>query len=303
LWFSISRLASVSCGRRHARAADAGASGHLPTGIGPCLGLEGRRRVNCVLAPADPHNSSTDTTVDNGYGTDGRSAARRPPVITRRQIDCSECPRARQGLGTTETLPNRFAEPGSMPDRRSGAIPSPPVAEPVPRARPDDLLVIAVGLGYRILRKSDDDRAPAATGPGLGVAQRPPSELAAQADPALFAGRLTNEPAASRERLRQGRLEEWSRLRRALHDGVSPAHDPRITRSFGISGQLAAGPGALLELEPLPRGVAGGRCSLSRPHSPAWTGGPAPVTYPWAQLSNPRGSCPRRPPPARRSGP
>jgi len=48
------------------------------------------------------------------------------------------------------------------------------------------------------------------------------SELAAQAGPALFAGRLTNELAASRERLRQGRLEERSRLRRALHDGVSP---------------------------------------------------------------------------------
>src|SRR4051794_22732470 len=59
--------------------ADATLARERPTGIGRCLGLEGRRRVNCVLAPADPHNSSTDTTVDNGYGTDGRSAARRPP--------------------------------------------------------------------------------------------------------------------------------------------------------------------------------------------------------------------------------
>lgn len=47
-------------------------------------------------------------------------------------------------------------------------------------------------------------------------------DLASQAAPALFAGRLANELADSRDRLRQGRLEERSRLRRALHDGVSP---------------------------------------------------------------------------------
>src|SRR3954467_13504112 len=55
-------------------------------------------------------------------------------------------------------------------DGQSGATPSPPVAAHVPRARRDELLVIIVGLGYRIVRKSDDDRAPAATGRGLRAA-------------------------------------------------------------------------------------------------------------------------------------
>jgi signal transduction histidine kinase len=48
-------------------------------------------------------------------------------------------------------------------------------------------------------------------------------DLAAQAAPALYSGRLVNELADSRERLRQGRLEERARLRRALHDGLSPS--------------------------------------------------------------------------------
>lgn len=48
------------------------------------------------------------------------------------------------------------------------------------------------------------------------------TDLAAQAGAALFAGRLVTELAESRERLRQDRLDERSRLRRALHDGVSP---------------------------------------------------------------------------------
>jgi two-component system NarL family sensor kinase len=48
-------------------------------------------------------------------------------------------------------------------------------------------------------------------------------DLAAQAGPALYSGRLAHELADSRERLRLGRLEERARLRRALHDGLSPA--------------------------------------------------------------------------------
>lgn len=49
------------------------------------------------------------------------------------------------------------------------------------------------------------------------------SDLAAQAGPAMYAGRLIDELADSRERLRQGRLEERSTLRGALHDSLSPS--------------------------------------------------------------------------------
>ncbi len=48
------------------------------------------------------------------------------------------------------------------------------------------------------------------------------ADLAAQAGPALYAGKLVDELADSRERLRQGRLDERAALRRALHDGISP---------------------------------------------------------------------------------
>lgn len=48
------------------------------------------------------------------------------------------------------------------------------------------------------------------------------TDLAGQAGPALYAGRLVLDLADSRERLRQGQLEERARLRRALHDGLSP---------------------------------------------------------------------------------
>lgn len=48
------------------------------------------------------------------------------------------------------------------------------------------------------------------------------SDLATQAGPALYAGRLIDELTDSRERLRLGRLEERAALRRALHDGISP---------------------------------------------------------------------------------
>jgi signal transduction histidine kinase len=48
------------------------------------------------------------------------------------------------------------------------------------------------------------------------------ADLAAQAAPALRAGRLASELADSRERLVAGRLDERARLRRALHDGMSP---------------------------------------------------------------------------------
>ncbi len=48
------------------------------------------------------------------------------------------------------------------------------------------------------------------------------SELVAQAGPALYAAKLVRDLADSRERLRQGRLEERAHLRRALHDGLSP---------------------------------------------------------------------------------
>ncbi len=49
------------------------------------------------------------------------------------------------------------------------------------------------------------------------------TDLAAQAGVALHAGQLTDELLDSRERLRQGRLDERARLRRALHDGLSPS--------------------------------------------------------------------------------
>lgn len=48
------------------------------------------------------------------------------------------------------------------------------------------------------------------------------ADLALQAGPALYAGRLVDELVESRERLRLGRLEERATLRRALHDGISP---------------------------------------------------------------------------------
>lgn len=48
------------------------------------------------------------------------------------------------------------------------------------------------------------------------------TDLAGQAGPALYAGRLVLDLADSRERLRQGQLEERARLRRALHDSLSP---------------------------------------------------------------------------------
>lgn len=48
------------------------------------------------------------------------------------------------------------------------------------------------------------------------------ADLAVQAGPALYAGRLALELADSRERLRQGHLDERAHLRRALHDGLSP---------------------------------------------------------------------------------
>lgn len=48
------------------------------------------------------------------------------------------------------------------------------------------------------------------------------TDLAAQAGPGLYAGRLITELGESRERLRRGRLDERARLRRALHDGISP---------------------------------------------------------------------------------
>jgi signal transduction histidine kinase len=49
------------------------------------------------------------------------------------------------------------------------------------------------------------------------------TDLATQAGVALHAGRLTDELLDSRERLRQGRLDERASLRRALHDGLSPS--------------------------------------------------------------------------------
>lgn len=48
-------------------------------------------------------------------------------------------------------------------------------------------------------------------------------DLATQAGPALYSGRLAHELADSRERLREDRLVERARLRRALHDGLSPS--------------------------------------------------------------------------------
>lgn len=48
-------------------------------------------------------------------------------------------------------------------------------------------------------------------------------ELAAQAGVALHAGRLADDLAESRERLVRGRLEERARLRRSLHEALSPS--------------------------------------------------------------------------------
>lgn len=55
-----------------------------------------------------------------------------------------------------------------------------------------------------------------------GPDRRVLTHLTAQAGPALYAGRLITELGESRERLRRGRLDERARLRRALHDGISP---------------------------------------------------------------------------------
>jgi hypothetical protein len=183
-----------------------------------------------------------------------------------------------------------------------GAIPSPPLAEPVRRARPDELLVIAVGLGYRILRKSDDDRSGrdrprsrsgSTTAVGTRRAGRPGTVRGA------IDQRAGRQQRASAPRPTRGKVPSAAGAARRRESHPRPTH----YEVFRYVWSTCGGSRALLELEPLPWRAAGCGCSLSRPHSPAWTGGPAPVTYPWAQPSTPRGSCPRRPPPARRSGP
>jgi hypothetical protein len=106
-------------------------------------------------------------------------------------------------------------------------------------------------------------------------------------------------------RLSEGRgVGRSPRSSRLAHRVVAPSALSRACPRL-VEGRAAGG----LDRRPVReeavtarRRAAGSGCSLRRPHSPAWRGGPAPVTYPWAQPSNPRGSCPRRPPPARRSG-
>jgi len=65
------------------------------------------------------------------------------------------------------------------------------------------------------------------------------ADLASQAGTALYAGQLTDELAESRERLWQARLDERAHLRRALHDGLSPA-----LAGIGMAAAAALGRGS-----------------------------------------------------------
>lgn len=73
------------------------------------------------------------------------------------------------------------------------------------------------------------------------------SDLAGQAGPALYAGRLVLDLAESRERLRQGQLEERARLRRALHDGLSPTLSG-ISLAAAAAGDLPCGDAGVTRL-------------------------------------------------------
>jgi two-component system, NarL family, sensor kinase len=103
----------------------------------------------------------------------------------------------------TEAGPARAAEHGSVPV--SGLVVTYPISFGGLRLA---VLSVAPRSGEDTL--SRPDRALLA-------------DLASQAGTALYAGRLTHELAESRERLWQARLDERAHLRRALHDGLSPA--------------------------------------------------------------------------------
>lgn len=70
------------------------------------------------------------------------------------------------------------------------------------------------------------------------------TELAAQAGVALYAGRLADDLADSRERLVQGRLDERARLRRALHEGLSPSLSGIALATAAARARLRADPDA-----------------------------------------------------------
>ena len=95
--------------------------------------------------------------------------------------------------------------------------------------------VVALPISYGGERIGELLVAPRSGETELSAADRAlMTDLAGQAGPALYAGRLVLDLADSRERLRQGQLEERARLRRALHDGLSPTLS-------GISLAAAAG--------------------------------------------------------------
>lgn len=78
------------------------------------------------------------------------------------------------------------------------------------------------------------------------------SELADQAGVALYAGRLAEDLADSRERLVQGRIDERARLRRALHEGLSPSLSGIALATAAARARLRADPSAA---ERLLRGI------------------------------------------------
>lgn len=69
-------------------------------------------------------------------------------------------------------------------------------------------------------------------------------ELAAQAGVALHAGRLADDLADSRERLVRGRLEERARLRRSLHEALSPSLSGIALASAAARARLTSDPAA-----------------------------------------------------------
>jgi signal transduction histidine kinase len=101
--------------------------------------------------------------------------------------------------------------------------------------------VVALPISYGGERIAELLVAPRSGETVLGTADRAlMTDLAGQAGPALYAGRLVLDLADSRERLRQGQLEERARLRRALHDGLSPTLSG-ISLAAAAAGDLPAG--------------------------------------------------------------
>jgi signal transduction histidine kinase len=117
-----------------------------------------------------------------------------PPIL----CDC------RSSLSTGKARTARFGPPPG------GALPQPE-------------RVVTLPISYGAERIAELLVAPRTGETALSSADRTLlTDLAGQAGPALYAGRLALDLADSRERLRQGQLQERARLRRALHDGLSP---------------------------------------------------------------------------------